>query len=42
MILIDYPHSKNTHNMKVVKFESLKISESIEHNFKISKVFYHM
>jgi hypothetical protein len=24
MMLIDYPHSKNTHNLKVVKFEISK------------------
>jgi hypothetical protein len=31
-MLIDYPHSKSTHNSKVVKFENLKNQKSIEHN----------
>jgi len=42
MMLIDYPHSKSIHNLKVVKFETFKNQKSIEHNFKISKVFYQM
>jgi hypothetical protein len=30
MMLIDYPYSKNTHNLKLVEFEKLKNKESIE------------
>jgi len=33
---------KNTHNLKVVKFEILKNWKSIEFLKKISRVFYHM
>jgi hypothetical protein len=42
MMLIDYPHSKNTNNLKFVEFENFENLKSIEHNFKISKVLYHM
>jgi hypothetical protein len=42
MMLIDYSHSQSTHNLKFVEFEKLKKIKSIEHNFKVSKVFYHM
>jgi hypothetical protein len=41
-MLIDYPHSKNTHNVKVVKLETFKNLKSIEYNLKFSKVLYHM
>jgi hypothetical protein len=40
MMLIDYPHSKNTHNLKVVKFEIKKKIYWIE--IKILRIFYHM
>jgi hypothetical protein len=38
-MLIDYPHWKYTHNLKVVKFEISKNLKSIEQKFKISRVF---
>jgi len=41
-MLIDYPHSKNTQNLKVVNFEFLKNLKSIEYKFQISRVLYHM
>jgi hypothetical protein len=41
-MLIDYPHSKNTHNLKVVKLKKFKNFKFVEQNFKISKVLYHM
>jgi hypothetical protein len=36
----DYPHSKNTYNLKVLEFEISKNKKSIEK--KISKFLYHM
>jgi hypothetical protein len=41
MMLIDYPHSKNTNNLKVVKFKNLKNLKFIELKKKLN-VFYHM
>jgi hypothetical protein len=41
-MLIDNSHLESTHNLKFVEFENLKNKKSIEHNFKISKVLYHM
>ncbi len=42
MILIYYVHSKYTHDLKVVKFETFKNKKSIVCKFEISRVFYHM
>jgi hypothetical protein len=42
MMLIGYPQSKNTHNLKVMKKNIQKNENPIEQNFKFSKVFYHM
>jgi hypothetical protein len=39
MMLIDYPHSKNTHNLKVVKFEFLKIKNLLNIILKFQKSF---
>jgi hypothetical protein len=38
-MLIDYPHSKSTHDFKIVKFEVFKNKKSIEQFFLISRVF---
>jgi len=37
MMIIDYPHSKSTHNLKVVKFK--KIKNLLNKNFKFQKSF---
>jgi len=42
MMLIDYPHLKNTHNLKVVEFKIFKNLKSIEQKFKISRIFHQM
>jgi len=34
-MLIDYTHSKNTHKLKVVKFEKLKNKKSIANSFRV-------
>jgi hypothetical protein len=37
-MLIDYPHSKITHSLKVVKLNKKLNKKSIEQNRKISRV----
>ncbi len=39
MMLIDYPHSKSTHNFKVVKFKILKIKNLLNKIFKFQESF---
>jgi hypothetical protein len=39
MMLIDYPRSKNTHNLKVVKFEIKKIKNLLNGILKSQKSF---
>jgi hypothetical protein len=38
-MLIDYPHSKNTPNLKVVEFEILKIKKLLNRIKKIQESF---
>ncbi len=39
MMLIVYPHSKNTHNLEVMKFEFFKIKNPLNRILKFQKSF---
>jgi len=39
MMLIDYSHSKNTHNLEFVEFENLKIKNLLNKILKFQKSF---
>ncbi len=39
MMVIDYPNSKNTHNLKFMEFEHLKIENLLSKKLKFQKFF---
>jgi hypothetical protein len=42
MMVIDYPNSKNTQNVKFMDFKHFKNEKCIEQKIKISRVLYHI